>query len=65
MATVKLTATRGKPNLKDIAISAGTTIAGSDAIEVNIDYTKMTKGDVLTQLEAVKRRIHASKWPLV
>ncbi|SFR86476.1 hypothetical protein [Sphingomonas jatrophae] len=65
MATVKLTTVRGKPNLKDVAVSAGTTIAGSDAMELNIDFTKATRGDVLTMLEAIQQKIIASKWPMI
>lgn len=65
MATVKLTVTRGKPNMKDITVGAGTTIAGSDAMELNIDYTKIAKGDALVMLEHLRQRIYTSKWPLL
>lgn len=65
MAQVKLTVVRGKPNLKDITVTAGTAIAGSDAMELNIDQTKIAKGDALTMLDALRQKIFASKWPLV
>lgn len=65
MASVKLTVVRGKPNMKDITVTAGTAIAGSDAMELNIDFTKITKGDVLTMLELLEQKIFASKWPML
>lgn len=65
MAQVKLTVVRGKPQIKDIALSAGTPIAGSDAMELNVDYTKMAKGDVLVMIDALRAKIFASPWPLV
>lgn len=65
MAQVKLTAVRGKPNLKDVAIAAGTPIAGSDAIELNIDATKMTRADAIILVQAIAAKLFASKWPLV
>lgn len=65
MATVKLTVTRGKPNMKDITVGAGTAISGSDAMELNIDFTKITKGDALIMLELLEQKIYSSKWPLL
>lgn len=65
MAQVKLTVVRGKPEIKDIAVAAGTPIAGSDAMELNIDYTKLTKGDVLVMLDNLRGKIFAAKWPMV
>ncbi len=64
MAAVKFTVTRGKPHIKDITQSAGTAIAGSDALELNIDQTKMAKGDVLVMIDNLRAKIFASKWPL-
>jgi hypothetical protein len=63
MATVKLTIKRGAQAPKDITVAAGTVIAGSDAIEVNIDQTKMTKGEAVILLDQVKAQILRSKWP--
>jgi hypothetical protein len=64
MAQVKLTVTRGKPQIKDIAVAAGTPIAGSDAMELNIDYTKIAKGDALVMIDNLRSKIFASPWPL-
>jgi hypothetical protein len=52
----KLTWKRGK-TAKDVTVSAGTTIAGSDAIEVNIDATKMSKKDIAAGLDEIKRYV--------
>lgn len=64
MAQVKLTVVRGKPNLKDVAVSAGTAIAGSDAMELNIDQTKMSKGEVLVMLDTLRAKIFSARWPM-
>jgi hypothetical protein len=64
MAQVKLTVTRGKPHIKDIAVAVGTPIAGSDAMELNIDQTKISKGDALTMIDNLRAKIYASPWPL-
>lgn len=64
MAQVKLTVTRGKPNLKDIPIAAGTPITGSDAMELNIDQTKMSKGDALVMIDNLRARIFNAPWPM-
>ena len=63
MATVKFTAQRGKNDLWEIAQAAGTAEAQSDTVSINIDFTKMTKGDVLTLIDDIKAKIHAGKWP--
>ena len=65
MAQVKLTVMRGKPHIKDIALSAGTPIAGSDAMELNADFTKMAKGDAMTMIDELRAKLFASPWPLV
>lgn len=64
MAQVKLTVSRGKQALKDVAISAGTAITGSDAMELNIDQTKISKGDALVMIDALRAKIFASPWPM-
>lgn len=63
MAQYKFTSQRGKNALKDVAVVAGTAEAQSDTLSVNVDVTKWTKGDVLTQLDVVKQKIAAGKWP--
>lgn len=65
MATVKLTKIRGKNNLKDVTVAAGSAEAQSDTISLNIDFTKMTKGDVLNEIELLEQKIFASKWPML
>lgn len=64
MPQVKLTVVRGKPQIKDIAISAGTPITGSDAMELNVDFTKMAKGDAMAMIEGLRAKIFATPWPL-
>lgn len=64
MATVKLTAQRGKPYSKDVAVAAGTAEAQTETISLNIDYTAMTRGETLLVLEAISQKIHgAHTWP--
>ena len=65
MAQVKLTATFGKPRIASVALAAGTPIAGSDAMELNIDATRMTKSDALIAIEALRAKIFASPWPMM
>jgi len=61
MATTKLTIRRGKRS-KDVTVSAGTAIAGSDGIEINIDATTMSKKDAIDALDEVRRYILEHKW---
>lgn len=63
MATCKFTAQRGKRDLKDVIVAAGSAEAQSDTISLNIDWTNMKKGDVLVLLESLTAKVHASKWP--
>lgn len=63
-AQVKLTLARGKRELKDVVIAAGSAEAQSDTMSLNIDYDKITKGDALLMIDKLKAKIHASKWPL-
>jgi hypothetical protein len=65
MATAKLTIKRGAGlSAKDIALAAGTAEAQSETISVNIDYTKLTKGEAILMLEGVKQYIQRAPWPL-
>ena len=64
MAQAKLIVTRGKPNLKDITVGAGTPIAGSDAMELNIDFTKMTRGDAMVMLDNLRAKVFNLPWPM-
>lgn len=62
MATFKLTIKRGQ-QAEDITRAAGTAIAGSDAMELNVDTTNMTKGEVLQGLDYLKQRILERGFP--
>lgn len=63
MAQVKFTMQRGKTGLKDVVVAAGSAEAQSDTLSINIDYTKLTKGDALIAIDNIKAKIHAGKWP--
>ncbi|MDR6847178.1 hypothetical protein [Sphingomonas sp. BE137] len=65
MAQVKLTIQRGKNTLKDIAVAAGTAETQSDTMSLNIDFTKISKGDALMMIEALEQKIFASPWPML
>lgn len=64
MATAKLTVQRGKRDLKDVVVAAGSAEAQSDTMSLNIDSTKLTKGEALLGLEQLRQKIFAGKWPL-
>ena len=64
MAQAKLTVTRGKPNLKDSTVGAGAPIAGSEARELNIDFTKMTRGDAMVMLDNLRAKVFNLPWPM-
>jgi len=63
MATAKFTIKRGQVDLKDVAVAAGSAEAQTETLSVNIDYTAMTRGDVLWMLDEVKQKIQAGLWP--
>ncbi|MCJ8159856.1 hypothetical protein [Sphingomonas sp. LaA6.9] len=63
MGQAKFTTQRGKPNLKDVVVAAGAAEAQSDTMSLNIDYTKITKGDALIMIDNIAQKIHAGKWP--
>lgn len=63
MPQYKFTAQRGKPTLAGVAVAAGSAEAQSDTMSLNIDVTKLTKGEALTMLKNIEDKIHASKWP--
>lgn len=62
MATFKLSIKRGQ-SYKDVVRSSGTTIAGSDAIEVNIDTTNLTRGEAVKALDEIQRQILSKGFP--
>ena len=63
MATFKVTAQRGKFNLKDVIVAAGAAEAQSDTMSLNVDFTNMKKGEALILLDSIKQKIHAGKFP--
>jgi hypothetical protein len=63
MATYKFTAQRGKTDLKDVAVAAGTAEAQSDTVSINLDVTNMTRGDALMLVETLKGAILRAAWP--
>lgn len=65
MATTKLTIKRGATlTAKDVALSAGSAEAQSDTISVNIDMTRMTKGEAILMLDQLSQYIQRAPWPL-
>lgn len=63
MAAYKFTVQRGKVDLKDVVVAAGTAEAQSDTLSVNIDVTTATRGELLMMLDEVKQKIQAGLWP--
>ncbi len=63
MSTAKLTIKRGQ-HVKDVVISAGTAITGSDAMELNIDVTNMTQGDAVMLVEQLEMFVEQHDFPL-
>lgn len=63
MAAYKWTIQRGKADLKNITVAAGSAEAQSDTLSINIDVTKLTKGEALLLIDEAKEKIFAGKWP--
>lgn len=64
MATqAKLTIKRGQ-KAKDVTVAAGTVIAGSDALELNIDVTNLKSSEIRVLLKELESYLHSHKWPL-
>lgn len=63
MATFKVTAQRGKFNLKDAIVTAGAAEAQSDTVSLNVDFTNARRGEILQLLELIRAKIHAGKFP--
>lgn len=62
MSTFKTKISRGQ-RVIDMTTTSGTAIAGSDAMELNIDATKMSKGDALTMLDQITQSLFKAPWP--
>lgn len=63
MPSYKFTVQRGKVDLKDVVVAAGSAEAQSDTISVNMDVTNLTKGEALILLNELEQKVHASPWP--
>lgn len=63
MATAKFTVQRGKVDLKDVAVAAGTAEAQSDTISLNVDYTNISRGEILHLIQEIEQKILAGPWP--
>jgi hypothetical protein len=61
--TAKFTGKRGKVEIADIAITAGSAEAQSDTVSINIDVTNISKGESLQLIDKIRDRIHAASWP--
>lgn len=48
---------------KDATEGAGTEIAGGNAVEVNFDFTTMSKWDAMKLLKQMEKRIRRGPWP--
>jgi hypothetical protein len=62
VATFKLTLKRGQKK-EDVVKAAGSAIAGSDALELNVDATVLTKGELLTMLDVLQQQIAQKGFP--
>ena len=63
MATAKFTVQRGKVDLKDVAVAAGSAEAQSDTISLNIDYTSISRGEILHLIQEIEQKILTGLWP--
>lgn len=63
MPSYRYTIQRGKVDLKDVTVAAGTAEAQSDTISLNIDVTNMSRGEAVLMLDELKQRVLAGVWP--
>jgi hypothetical protein len=62
MATFKLTLKRGQQK-ENVVRSNGTSISGSDAVELNVDATAMSRGELVIMLDELKQQILQKGFP--
>jgi hypothetical protein len=62
MATFKLTLKRGQ-RAPDVVRSNGSAIAGSDAVELNVDVTNMSKLDLVMLMRQLALQIQTKGFP--
>lgn len=58
----KLTIKQGQTS-QDVTQGAGTTISGSNALELNIDQDGMTQREVVVLIDELKKKVIESNWP--
>lgn len=63
MAQYKFTAQRGKTDLKDITVAAGSAEAQSDTVSINMDVTNISRGEALLLVDAIQQQIQRGPWP--
>ena len=63
MPSYRFTAARGRTAPRFVTVAAGTAEAQSDTVSINIDVTRLTKGEALTIIQAIAQRIQATRWP--
>lgn len=61
MATQRYTITRGQ-KAQDVVQAAGGAIA-TDTVQLNIDFTNMTKLEIDNALQYLRERIRETAWP--
>lgn len=59
----KMTVSQGG-KAPDVVVEAGDGLTGTDAIQLQIDATNMSKGACLLAIDELKRRIHEGAWPI-
>lgn len=64
MGSFKGTIRRGQ-RVEQVAFTGGSAIAGSDAVELTIDSTKMSKGDALVMLDQLGQAVVRKPYPPV
>ena len=62
MATAKFTAAMGS-TVATVTKGSGATISGGNAVEVNVDFTKITSSDFASILEDIKAKALTGGWP--
>lgn len=63
MPQAKFTIQRGKVDLRDVTVAAGSAEAQSETLSVNIDYTNISRGEILHMLNEVEQKILQGPWP--
>ncbi|PNU05809.1 hypothetical protein [Novosphingobium guangzhouense] len=62
--TAALTVKLGAGGKQDVAIGAGAAEAARDQMTLNIDATKMSKGEAMELVDKIRDAIFAADWPI-